>query len=328
MLRLVADDLTGALDAAAPFASPGRPVPVIWERALAAATGFALDAGSRDLAPEAAHALALADAALLRSGMPAFRKLDSRLRGHPLAEIGASIGAGGFRSTIIAPAFPAQGRITRAGRQLALVDGALGDCGVDLARLPGCRLVPAGTMPSGEGVMLCDAGSEADLALIAASQCAPPVLWCGSAGLARALAGSGAPVRWMAAPVLLLVGSDQGISARQLATARAAGIPAHGLDLPHGTSREMASAALWRLCGDLVAQPPPTTLLIAGGETLLTLCRALGTVSLTVVGEVMPGIPASTMVGGAWDGVRVVSKSGGFGDVSVWVDLMQQAEQP
>jgi uncharacterized protein YgbK (DUF1537 family) len=46
----------------------------------------------------------------------------------------------------------------------------------------------------------------------------------------------------------------------------------------------------------------------------MALCLALGARGLQVEGEVLPGLPASRFMGGGWDGVRVVSKSGGFGD--------------
>ena len=59
---------------------------------------------------------------------------------------------------------------------------------------------------------------------------------------------------------------------------------------------------------------PPRSLFVAGGETLRALCLALETDRLDIVGQLMPGVPVSLMVGGRWNGVRVASKSGAFGD--------------
>jgi uncharacterized protein YgbK (DUF1537 family) len=54
--------------------------------------------------------------------------------------------------------------------------------------------------------------------------------------------------------------------------------------------------------------------MVAGGETLRAVCHALGAARLDVDGQVIPGVPCSIMRGGRWDGIRVVSKSGAFGD--------------
>src|ERR671918_392381 len=53
----------------------------------------------------------------LAGAAPAFKKIDSLLRGWTAKEILACLESGRFRSAIIAPAFPAQNRITRLGRQ-------------------------------------------------------------------------------------------------------------------------------------------------------------------------------------------------------------------
>jgi D-threonate/D-erythronate kinase len=58
----------------------------------------------------------------------------------------------------------------------------------------------------------------------------------------------------------------------------------------------------------------PGTLFVTGGETLRDLCDALGVSHLEVDGELEPGVPTSILRGGAWDGQRLVSKSGAFGD--------------
>src|SRR5262249_53143043 len=54
------------------------------------------------------------------------------------------------------------------------------------------RVVRREDLTSGGGLIVCDAESDADLSKIARSEAdfVPPVLWCGSAGLAHTLAGS------------------------------------------------------------------------------------------------------------------------------------------
>jgi uncharacterized protein YgbK (DUF1537 family) len=71
------------------------------------------------------------------------------------------------------------------------------------------------------------------------------------------------------------------------------------------------------------ALDPPGTLIVAGGETLKALCLALGAHALRVTGRIMPGLPRSTIQGGRWDGVEVISKSGAFGTPDLWRKLLQ-----
>jgi uncharacterized protein YgbK (DUF1537 family) len=44
-----------------------------------------------------------------------------------------------------------------------------------------------------------------------------------------------------------------------------------------------------------------------------------------VDGEVVPGVPTSILRGGDWDGQRVVSKSGAFGDAGFLARLFAEA---
>ena len=61
---------------------------------------------------------------------------------------------------------------------------------------------------------------------------------------------------------------------------------------------------------------------VTGGETLRDLCGALGASHLEVDGEIEPGVPTSLLRGGAWDGQRIVSKSGAFGDAGFLARLL------
>jgi uncharacterized protein YgbK (DUF1537 family) len=326
VLRLLADDLSGALDSAAPFAAGGAPVPVAWdERAIPPGDDLALDSETRDATAGEAAARVAALAPFLSDGAPAFKKIDSCLRGQPAAEIAAVVRGGRFRTTVIAPAHPRQGRITRDGRQLLRCGHGWRPLAVDLpAELAAQGLaVVRRTLPDAAGAFLCDATTPRDLDRVAAAGRAlpGPVLWCGSGGLARALAGATPAIAAAAVvrpPALILVGSAHPVTAAQLALLPAPApdrLRIERLGLPDGTAPAVARAALARLVQGLAAAPGPATLVVAGGETLLRLCRALGTVRLEVEGEVEPGVAVSRMVGGRWPGTAVISKSGGFGDV-------------
>jgi uncharacterized protein YgbK (DUF1537 family) len=203
--------------------------------------------------------------------------------------------------------------------------------------------------PMAPGVTGLDAESDEALARVVAlgRRAEGPVLWCGSGGLARALAG-GATVRPSAAleaPVLGLFGSDQAATARQLAACgeawlrvadggeaearrvarrlAAEGAALVSLDLPPGLAREEASRRIAAGFAALARRlERPGTLLVAGGETLRALCEGLGATHLDAAGIVAPGVPRSVMRGGAWDGLAVVSKSGAFGGETLWRDLL------
>ena len=93
--------------------------------------------------------------------------------------------------------------------------------------------------------------------------------------------------------------------------------------LPEGTPRAQAIQSIGACFVALLAEiARPGTLVVAGGETLRRLCDALGVVRLEVDGEVVPGVPTSILRGGDWDGQRIVSKSGAFGDTGFLARLM------
>ena len=336
--RLLADDLTGALDSAAQFCAAFGPVPVGWADD-AAAPVLALDAGTRDLDAAGARARVAALAPALAGADLAFKKIDSLLRGHVSVEIAACLRAGKFDAVVIAPAFPAQGRITRHGRQLA--HGS--DVGVDLAAALAregiyvARRGPGDALPP--GVSLWDAETDDDLLAIAA-QARGRVLWCGTAGLAGALAlpvplQDNAAPRPLARPVLALVGSDHAVARAQVAACRIQvtlgdALPeiGHGsvltVAIPDGTGRaEAACLIVEQLEKNMVRLARPGTLIVTGGATLRAVCAALGADGLTVEGNLLPGVPTSRLRGGRWDGLRVVSKSGAFGDKGLLARLLE-----
>ncbi len=332
--RLLADDLTGALDSAARFAGRYGPIPARWSDDPAA-EALALDSASRDLPQDEAVRRVTALAPALAAAEMAFKKLDSLLRGHTAAELAACASAGRFNAVVIAPAFPAQGRITRHGRQLA--HGS--DVGLDLARaladlgVPVTLRRPGDALPA--GVSLWDAESDADLAAIAAMS-RGRVLWCGSGGLAGALGGAVASIPTpLPRPVLALLGSDHPVAAAQrdacpvrlTLTEADDATPGHGtaidVALPGGVDRaEAASRIAAAFAGLLRRIDRPGALVIAGGETLRGVCEALNAHGLRVEGELAPGIPVSRLDGGAWDGLCVVSKSGAFGDAGLVARLL------
>ncbi|HUA78385.1 MAG TPA: four-carbon acid sugar kinase family protein, partial [Acetobacteraceae bacterium] len=193
-LRLIADDLTGALDTAAQFTARMGPLLVYWPGRIPDhfSPSAAIDSGTREEG-EAVAALATARLAPLLAPAPdtiSYVKLDSQLRGHQSVAVAAVIQALAPSCCIIAPAFPFQRRITRGGLQY--VQGLAGwvPVGENLSAALAARGIAVSLARPGdpvpEGVSLWDAETEADMECIAASGLAlgQPLLWCGSAGLA------------------------------------------------------------------------------------------------------------------------------------------------
>ena len=354
-LRLLADDLTGALDTAAELVGLAGAVQAFWHGAIPAElpANAALDSGTRELDVAAAVATVAGLAWTLRGAEIAYKKVDSLLRGPTLAEVAACFL--GWERAVFAPAFPFQGRATRGGKQHARnAEGRWSAVGGDIVtalRALGASAQPGRLdAPLPPGISVFDAETDADLARIAAlgRRSPGPVLWIGAGGLAQALAAelpseATAP---LPTPVLGLFGSDQAATAGQLAAcgpdweSLSDGGPASAeriarrlrdngralvsLGLPPGLARDEAArcidAELARLTEVL---PRPGTLLAAGGETLRGLCVALSARSLEVQGRIVPGLPRSIMRGGRWDGVTVVSKSGAFGTPTLLRDLLR-----
>lgn len=356
-LRLLADDLTGALDTAGELVGLVGPVPVFWHGAIPAMlpASAGLDSGTRELAAGPAAAVVSGLVKDLVGAGIAYKKVDSLLRGPTLAELAACMRGGQWRHCALAPAFPYQGRVTRGGVQQAR-DGegrwaAVGGDIVAMLRGEGVDAhagrYDADLLP---GVSVFDAESDGDLRRVAAvvRRWPGPVLWCGSGGLAQALAGDAeAPaLAVLPSPVLGLFGSDQTVTAGQLAACApywvrlrhggvdgaeverrlaADGVALASVNLPPGMGRAEAAGLIVAELGRLTrSMGSPGTLLVAGGETLRGLCVSLGVRSLEVQGRIVPGLPWSIMRGARWDGVTVVSKSGAFGQRTLLRDLLAE----
>ena len=344
-LRLLADDLTGALDSAAAFAPAFGAQRVVWRsesREAAAISTGAREAGAQEAARRMG---ALAPFLAPAPGRVSFHKLDSLLRGHAGAELCAILDRVDFARVIVAPAIPFQGRATRAGRQWAREGESWRMVGEDVAATLAAAGRPVALCKPGDapppGVSLWDAGTDADLsAIVAAGRAAGgSILWVGAAGLAAALAAPrdasfacAAP----AAPLLGLVGANHPVMLGQLAAiaparvaigedaeasaaALAARLAAMGAafavaDLPVDMARDDARATIARRFAALLARlDPPAALFVSGGETLADVVDALGVEALDVVGAFEPGVPVSRLVGSRRDGLTLFSKSGAFG---------------
>ncbi|MBN8902063.1 MAG: hypothetical protein J0H57_13605, partial [Rhodospirillales bacterium] len=232
-VRLMADDLTGALDTAAELVPLTGPIATFWPEAIPATLPAiaAWDSGTRELTSDAAVATIGPHLSALAAAGLAFKKIDSLLRGPTLAEIAACLRSGAWDGAILAPAFPFQGRITRGGVQHRHAADGWEPVGGDLVARLQAEGVPArrgqvGVTPAG-GAHVFDAATDDDLQAVVATgvRASGRVLWIGTGGLAQALAAGLraaqdapiAPPPALPLPILGLFGSDQSVTQAQLA---------------------------------------------------------------------------------------------------------------
>lgn len=331
-LCIIADDLTGALDAAAPFAGRGLGVrvalsPEAFPEALAEAMAagaevVSVSTRSRDGDEAAARAAMAPVLAALPSGIRVMKKIDSRLKGHVAAELSMLDPA----RLLVAPALPEFGRVTR--------QGAVQGFGVETPIMIRDRLGPIA-----DRAIIPDV--ETPEQMRAALQAAPPTaLLVGARGLAVAVAiamtgrAEAVPVYPRADRSLMVVGSQDPITVAQ-AKMVAAGLT-HVLaplgDLADVDAPARADHVLVQATpgtdlrtGDAVARAlalgihPRLTaardaILLTGGATAEAVLSEMGVTVLDLRGECLPGLPVAF----AQDRC-IIAKSGGFGDETALV---------
>ncbi|HEX7810626.1 MAG TPA: four-carbon acid sugar kinase family protein [Burkholderiales bacterium] len=120
---IVADDLTGAMDSAGPFAAAGAETWVVAApmqcdpASLRSAAVVSVNTDTRHLTAAQAAARIRETVRYLGTGdfQVIIKKIDSTLRGNVVAETLALLEATGRAGAVVAPAFPAQGRTVSAG---------------------------------------------------------------------------------------------------------------------------------------------------------------------------------------------------------------------
>jgi uncharacterized protein YgbK (DUF1537 family) len=358
-VAILADDLTGALDAAAPFVRAGRTAvvataPAWLDGADIAAEVIAVCTSTRDAGAEEAAQIVGAAARSLAALAPRilFKKIDSTLRGQVVAETVSMFAATGRRRAIVCPAVPAQGRIVRDGR--VLVHGTpLADwLPPGEAHRWGCAdplpAMFAAAATAGLEIACCDAETDEDLGHIARTVRAggDALIAVGAAGLAAALAGEG-PHRPVAldGPVLFVIGSRTRETAEQVGSAavmegtmvvaidgserssppvapgtRAVLLVADAAVIAPGTEARTVAGWLARAAREMIGRFPPRTLVLSGGDTAHAVLDHMGCGLLRIVGEVEPGVPvAEADLGGGT--MRIVTKAGGFGGADLFARI-------
>jgi uncharacterized protein YgbK (DUF1537 family) len=214
---------------------------------------------------------------------------------------------------------------------------------------------------NGASLIVADAAEHVDLesVLTAVEAVAADVLLCGSAGLigawaereARAAARS-APVPQMEIPFdeksgcLLVIGSGSVMAQRQIemllssrpvtawtvspgASYDGAGEtmllhlppPAPGAMLDGPQARVLAER-LADAAEQVIARTTPSLLILSGGDTAVHVLARLGIERLTVLAELLPGMPLCTAVDNQGRGYKIVLKPGSFGRDDTLITLL------
>lgn len=331
-LAVIADDLTGALDAAAPFAARGiKTVVALGPAGLDAALASGADVvgvstNSREGLPDAAGRAVAACLKRLPADLAIFKKVDSRLKGHVAAELEAFR----FNRALVIPAIPAFGRWMRNGQLGGFGVSTPIDIAARLGRHTGAAIIP-------------DIASQADIEQ--ALETGGHDLLVGALGLAEALAARWAPGASipapspLAAPVFCVIGSTDAITTEQIERLRSACpelayIAAPDGEMPQSVPPTAALTIVQATAGDgtadgtMVARrlgaallhlrpPPGSVLVISGGATAQLVLESLGIAVLQLEGEALPGLPLAHAAG-----FTIITKSGGFGDPDTLLALL------
>jgi uncharacterized protein YgbK (DUF1537 family) len=313
-MLVIADDLTGATDTAGAMAASGRTcvVSLTVNASLLSADVLVIDTDGR--ARSAAEACAATAEAVRQHqdrAAPLFIKVDSTLRGHVRATVEAAVAALDVSPAhvVICPAFPRHGR--------AVVDGQVLVHGVPLAG-PTLHELFDGFAPYGVRTQIPDAVTDDDLAAIVAAS-SPDTVWVGSAGLAHHVARLTSDQRERPNSVehpgpshniVVVAGSLQQRTAEQVAH-----LGAESLEDVRYSVEVIVKNPLDPPFDALVVQHATRAdgLVLTGGATARAVLELLHITSLTVCGEIEPGVPWCVASGPSGP-VTVVTKAGGFGD--------------
>jgi uncharacterized protein YgbK (DUF1537 family) len=325
MLAILADDLTGALDSAAPFAARGLRADIALAlEAIPEIVGdqpdvISINLNTREISADDARLATAAAIALLPPGARLFKKVDSRLKGNIVAELDAIT----YSKALVAPAIPAFERTVEAGH----VKGHGVDEPISIESRFGSHF---------NRINAPDTHTQADMedALAAAERDGIDLL-IGARGLAEALAcqmtrGAASNVAMIpAGRATFVIGSRDPITLAQIEALRAA-VTLHYVAAPNGVPNgeleaDVALTLIQATSGNEAIDPQAVaealgnglkdslslrgdTLLLSGGATADAVMLSLGVSRLHLHGECLPGLGVAST-----GGRTIIAKSGGFG---------------
>ena len=351
-LGILADDLTGACDAAAAFAPVTGPVRIMLRPPRGRAmTGrlTVINTQSRLLRPGRSRTRVMKAARSLRDLTVVYKKTDSALRGPVGAELeGVSRALPGRRFFVI-PAVPEMGKTTRGGR---LFERGIPADQTEYGKDPATpvldndiRRIILGTGRVDFDIVDAESSDDIDRG-VEKALAAGPVVLAGSVGLADALARRLEPRPWSepagrARPRTLVVNGSRYPAAREQLelAARASGQDVISVrseskvqdivSRVHGRNvvflqietrmREgrcharRALARLFKKLGCIILAYEPGAVGLIGGETAFRVLRLQRTTQLLVLGREELGMPYGIITDGALKGRAFATKGGSVG---------------
>lgn len=360
-LGIIADDLSGACDAAAEFACRDFPCLVDLEGTLDAVNEVDVLAVSTETrmasASEASAKVIAAFERMRRAGIATiYKKIDSTLRGNCRVEIDALLCTSGFERAVILPAFPEMRRSVRSGSLYVNDDPSpafhipalLGEQNLRCITSDECKHQIA----LGKGLFVVDASNRDEL------RQAAQFLWTrlagtllvGSAGIAAEIAelmrkDAGAthhaptpPFTATGKPLFFAIGSTHDQTAAQVdflkrsqkiefidleATwdSRARQKLLDNKDVVLSIDCNRIDFSHLRKLRKLVGKHLISALIATGGYTARLVCETLQARAIRVRRSLLPGIAIGMLIGGDSDGLPIVTKSGGFGTAGALAEI-------
>jgi len=244
MRIILADDLTGATDTGIQFRKNGIHTLVMVDGCKAILkerenySALAINMSSRELNGQAAYAKTseIIRKLDIRRDDLVYKKVDSLMRGNPVEELDAVLCETGRKLAVLAPSYPATGRLVANGI-LLMPDGTSRNlislfkekskypvCTIDtmLLRRKKNELIQHMQNVSGNMIYLFDSSTEKDLKLVAeiGLEFQTDVVFCGSAGLAKGIAACLVPqkenVTFSKGKILIVTGSRKKETADQI----------------------------------------------------------------------------------------------------------------
>ena len=352
---VIADDITGAAEIAGIAHAAGQQARLLCASGplycdtVAVTTVIATDTRSMS-EPEAAAETRRIASAISHHTSPIFKKTDSALRGHVVAELTALMDVTGYQRAVYLPANPSKGRIIRKGiyyiNEIPIHETAFNYDPEFPARTSSLRE----RFPDAEakGIIMPDAESEDDIRRIIRQYDDGKTIFAGAADLFTAttpekegertgLASKTGPI---SQTFLILCGSTQskplnlGIPIAPMPREvydgeqgadywfQSLATPATSLILTiphtHRTGKEVAvhlRTVMAEMAQRLVRKHRPDHLIIEGGATAWATLQALGWTDFRIVSQIAPGVVQMS----ATNGTLVTLKPGSY----PWGNLFQ-----
>ena len=332
-VAIIADDLTGALDTASPFACHGARVFCFTEpdavstETVSQADVISVSTNSRHMTPDEAAAAVKATAEKICALSPdiVLKKIDSRLKGNVTVECEAVASVFQLSHLLVVPAAPDVGRY--------VIKGAVEGAGV-ATPIPIQPLFASSHCQIEISDVASHQAMQSVVQLFMKERNTLPVCARGFAmALAEVLFPNGiAGDMPLNKPWLVAIGSRDPVTTEQrtILTDGSEFISINAPDgqietyptstqalLLHCSGRQIedSETVAWRFAEGVqkaIAAGETGTVLCSGGDTAHAVLRALGVNGLQVIGEAAPGLPVTRIRVNGRD-IIFISKSGGFG---------------